>query len=272
MFPNKNNFAVILIIKNCKLFLIKNLSKYSRQSFYSFCVFMKLHRLFYLSFIVIVFSTFSFAQSKPKDSSLQFLTWDKNTAFAMGEMWMARGRAGGFFDGRILETNKSYNYKLRATLMSPEAIRAAARLEQIRSRLTDDETKNLVAEAEQEDLVILVEIDPREGSGVVPNNWRAFLQAKNSTANESIRGTDKSNLRNYKALQSVIKRDYDYDLFWVSFSLTNKIGVPLWKSVPDELELIVGINEKEGSVKWKVTNELKSRIETLLKLESEKSK
>jgi len=233
---------------------------------------MKILRLLSLHFIVIVCSIYSFAQSKPNNDNSQFLTWDKNTAFSIGETWLVRGRVGGFFDGRILETNKSYNYKLRATLMSPEAIRAAARLEQIRSRLTEDETKKLVAEADQEDLVILIEIDPREGSGVIPNNWRAFLQAKDSAANESLRGEEKSSLRNYKALQSVIKRDYDYDLFWVSFSLTDKNGVPLWKSVPNELELIVGINEKEGRVKWKVTNELRLRIENLLKLKSEKSK
>jgi len=233
---------------------------------------MKIFRLFYIPLIIIVFPIYSFAQSISNDGSLQFLTWDRKTAFSIGEAWLAKGRAGGFFDGRILETNKSYNYKLRATLMSPEAIRAAARMEQIRNRLTDDETKNLVAEAEQEDLVILVEIDPREGSGVIPNNWRAFIQAKNSADNESIRGVDKNSLRNYKALQSVIKRDYDYDLFWVSFSFTSKNGVPLWKSVPNELELIVGINEKEGRVRWKVTNELRLRIENLLKLKSEKSK
>ncbi len=47
---------------------------------------------------------------------------------------------------------------------------------------------------------------------------------------------------------------------------------PLWRSVSNELELIVDINEKEGRVKWKVTDELRLRIENLLKLESEKSK
>ncbi len=46
----------------------------------------------------------------------------------------------------------------------------------------------------------------------------------------------------------------------------------MWRSVPNELELIVGINEKAGRVKWKVTDELRLRIENLLKLESEKSK
>lgn len=233
---------------------------------------MKVLRLFYLPFIVLVCSICSFAQSKPNYDSLQFLNWDKNTVFSIGESWLVKGRVGGFFDGRILETNKSYNYKLRATLMSPEAIRAAARMEQIRSRLTEEETKNLVAEAEQENLVILVEIDPREGSGVIPNDWRAFLHSKSSTADDLIRGIDKSSLRSYKALQSVVKRDYDYDMFWISFSLTDKNGAPLWKSVPNELELIVGIKEKEGRVTWKVTNELRLRIENLQTLKSEKSK
>ncbi len=121
-------------------------------------------------------------------------------------------------------------------------------------------------------MVILVEIDPREGSGVIPNDWRAFLHSKSSAANESIRGIDKNSLRNYKALQSVVKRDYDYDMFWISFSLIDKNGVPLWKSVPNELELIVGINEKEGRVTWKITDEFRLRIENLLKLKSEKSK
>ncbi|HXG82682.1 MAG TPA: hypothetical protein VNI84_01525 [Pyrinomonadaceae bacterium] len=201
---------------------------------------------------------------------MQFLTWDKAKALSLGESWLVKGRVGGFFDGRILETNKSYNYKLRATLMSPEAVRAAARMEQIRSRLSEDETKNLVAEAEQENLVVLVEIDPREGSGVIPNDWRAFLHSKNSVVRESIRGVNNSNLRNHKALQSVVKRDYDYDMFWVSFSLLDKNGAPLWKSVPNELELIVGIREKEGKVTWKVTDELRLRIENLLKLKSGK--
>ena len=231
---------------------------------------MKKNLLICSIFVIILFSAHSFAQITQKESNFQFLTWDKKTAFSNGEMWLVRGRVGGFFDNRILETNKSYNYKLRATLMSPEAIRAAAKLEQIRSRLTDDETKNLVSEAEKENLIILVEIDPREGSGVISNDWQAFIQAESSYANQSIRGTNKNDLRNFKALQSVIKRDYDYDLFWVSFSLTDKNGIPLWKNVPNELELVVRINEKEGKVKWKVTNDLKLRIENLLKLESKK--
>lgn len=231
---------------------------------------MKISRLLNLILIVIVFSIPIFAQSTFNNNESQFLNWDKKTTLSKGESWLARGRVGGFFDGRILETNKSYNYKLRATLMSPEAIRAAARMEQIRSRLTDDETKKLVSEAEQEKLVIIVEIDPREGSGVIPNDWRAFIHSKNSTANESIRGINDSNLKNFKGLQSVVKRDYDYDVYWISFSLTDKNGIPLWKSVPDELELVVGIKEKEGRVTWKVDNELRLKIEKLLKLKSEK--
>ncbi len=231
---------------------------------------MKISHLSYLTLIVIVFSIHTFAQSKSNDNS-QFLTWDKATTISKGISWHAKGRVGGFFDGRILETNKSYNYKLRATLMSPEAIKAAARMEQLISRLTDDETRNLVSEAEQENLVIIVEIDPREGSGVIPNDWRAFIRSKYSSSNESIRGFVNNSLKNRKALQSVVKRDYDYDVYWISFPLIDKNGVSLWKSVPNELELVVGIKEKEGRVSWKVTDDLKLRIENLLKIKSEKS-
>lgn len=161
---------------------------------------MKIPHLSYLTLIVIIFSIYTFAQSKTNDNS-QFLTWNNKTTISKGASWLAQGRVGGFFDGRVLETNKSYNYKLRATLMAPEAIRAAARMEQLRSRLTDDETRSLVSQAEQENLVIIIEIDPREGSGVIPNDWRAFIHSKYSSANESIRGLSNINLKSYKALQ-----------------------------------------------------------------------
>ncbi|MEJ7861996.1 MAG: hypothetical protein WKF90_10225 [Pyrinomonadaceae bacterium] len=233
---------------------------------------MKTHRLLCLIFIIPIFSAYSFAQLKTDVKDTQFLTWDVKSALAINESWRVKGRVGGFFDTRMFDTNNSYNYKLRAILMSPEAIRAAARVEQIRSRLTDDETKKLVAEAEQENLIIIIEIDPREGSGVIPNDWRAFIGSRNSNANELIRGDNKSSLRNNKALQSVSKRDYDYDMFWISFPLIDKNGSPVWKVVPSELELVVGINAKEGTVVWKVTDELKLRIENLLKLKSQKSK
>ncbi len=233
---------------------------------------MNMSRLLYLSFIILVFAAHFFAQSKSKENDTEYLTWDSKTAQSVGESWRVKGRVGGFFDTRILSTNNSFNYKLRATLMSPEAIRAAARMEQIRSRLTNDETKKLVAEAEQEDLVIIVEIDPREGSGIIPNDWRAFIGSRNAPSDDLIRGNSNSNLRDSKALQSVSKRDYDYDVFWISFSLFDKNGSSLWKVVPSELELVVGIKDKEGRVTWKVTNDLRLRIEHLLKLKLEKSK
>ena len=232
---------------------------------------MNISRLFYLFFIVTALSIHLFAQSNSIAENSEFLSWNAKTAQSIGESWRVKGRVGGFFDTRIISTNNSFNYKLRATLMSPEAIRAAARMEQIRSRLTNDETKKLVAEAEQENLVVIVEIDPREGSGIIPNDWRAFIGSPNSSG-DLIRGNSNSNLRNNKAFQSVSKRDYDYDMFWISFSLFDKNGNPLWKSVPNELELIVGIKDKEGRVTWKVTNDMKLRIENLLKLKSEKSK
>ena len=46
---------------------------------------------------------------------------------------------GGWLDTRILSTEHSYNYKLRATWLTPEVIRATARLAQVRNWLSVEE-------------------------------------------------------------------------------------------------------------------------------------
>ena len=64
-------------------------------------------------------------------------------------------------------------------------------LAQLSDGLTDDQTEALVGEAEQSgDIILLIEIDPREGSGVIPLDWVALLQPKGSSddAPGTIRG------------------------------------------------------------------------------------
>ncbi len=226
-----------------------------------------LYSLKILTFLIF-FGGSVFAQDSISQLDRDFLSWNAKQTIQFGETWREKGRIGGLFDGRILSTDKSYNYKLRATLMSPEAIRAAARREQLRNGLTVDETRKLVVEAEKENsLILLVEIDPREGSGVIPNDWRVLLNAKGSgtESNKPIRGVKNQSLGEILALKGVSNRDYDYDLFWVAFPLKDESGKPFWNSVPTELELVVGIYNKEGRVTWKVSDALKLRIEALLK-------
>lgn len=222
----------------------------------------------------IIFKTFltitlfcAFVQAQNGELDKNYLSWSEKQTAQIGETWRVKGRIGGFFDNRISSTDKAYNYKLRATLMSPELIRAAARREQIRNRLTEDETRKLVAEAENEQsLVVLIEVDPREGSGIIPNDWRVMMQTKgaNAESNKTIRGLKKQSLGDIIALKSVFTRDYDYDIFWVAFPLKDEKGIAVWSSVPSELEIIVGIYNKEGRVNWKISDALKSRIKNLL--------
>ncbi|MCA1619392.1 MAG: hypothetical protein LC795_08810, partial [Acidobacteria bacterium] len=130
-----------------------------------------------------------------------YLSWSAGQAMEVGKSWRANGRVGGAFDLRVIHTEHSYNYKLRATLMSPEAIRAAARLEQLRLRLTGEQTRALVAEADVPGrIVAMVELDAREGSGVIPLDWRAALRPKgagNGAAQEVV-GVNTPKLRNVK--------------------------------------------------------------------------
>lgn len=180
-----------------------------------------------------------------------YLSWPPERAQSIGEQAYKRGRVGGLFDGRLLKTERAYNYKLAATLLSPLVIRASARVLQIHSRLTVEQTRELVAEAERTNgTVVMVEIDPREGSGVVPLDWEAFLQPQGQPA-LAVRGAHMPELRNVRALAGVLRRNYDYDRFWVVFPSGPEVAY----SRPDvrNIELVVRIYDKEGHVDWPST-------------------
>lgn len=177
-----------------------------------------------------------------------YLSWPQAQAQSIGESAYKKGRVGGFFDGRLLKTERAYNYKLAATLISPSVIRASARLSQLRSRLTADQTRALVAEAEGVGgTVVIVEIDPREGSGVIPLDWEAFLQPEGQPE-AAVRGRNTPELRNVPALAGVLRRNYDYDRFWVVFP--DNSDVQYLKPGVRNIQLVVRIHDKEGRVEW----------------------
>ena len=184
-----------------------------------------------------------------------WLTWPASRAQAIGKAAYVQGRVGGLFDTRFLKTERAYNYKLAATWMTPEVIRATARTLQLAERLSADESRLLVADAEQVGgTVVIVEIDPREGSGVIPNDWAAFLQAAvpDGATPRTVRGVDTPKLRDVKALAGVLRRNYDYDRFWVVFPLTHPDGKPLFVAGDPQAELVVRIAGREGRVKWQI--------------------
>ena len=205
------------------------------------------------------------AQSSATDRQ-DYLSWTNEQAVNIGKSMRVNGKVGSSFDFRVTHTDHAVNYKLRATLLTPEVIRAAARIEQLRNRLTDDQTRALVAEADSAgDVVIMVEIDPREGSGVIPLDWRVFLQPKGEKSGStlSIPGIKSPQLRNLKALSGVMRRDYDYDVFWVVFPLVENNVSVLLPNV-SQIELVVGIYNHEGRVTWQFPESVREKIKTRL--------
>ncbi|MFO1207075.1 MAG: hypothetical protein U1E63_15365 [Burkholderiales bacterium] len=181
-----------------------------------------------------------------------YLHWSGEQARRIGEAARVAGRVGRALDLRGLHTDRAYNYKLRATWLSPEVIRATARLTQLTDRLTDAETDALVSEATSAgDIIVLVEIDPREGSGVIPRDWAAFLGPKGADA-AAVRGTSRPELDKLKGLRGVYRRDYNYEQFWVVFPARREDGQPLFGPEDDGAELTVRILDKEGHVSFKV--------------------
>jgi len=184
-----------------------------------------------------------------------FLHWGAKQAKAIALATRVNGQVGGSFDLRVVGTDRSYNYKLRATWMTPQVIRAVARLQQLAKALTDDETRKLVADAEAVgEIVIQVEIDPREGSGVIPNDWVTLLgpRAEKGTISRALRGISNQKLRNLPALAGGVPRDYSYEVFWVVFPAKGDDGQPLFAPADKEAELSVRIHSKLGKVRWPV--------------------
>ncbi len=150
-----------------------------------------------------------------------WLTWSAAKAEAVGKAAYVQGRVGGFWDTRILSTDRAYNYKLAATWLNRDVVRATARMIQLTERLSDNTARQLVAEGEAAgDTVVMVEVDPREGSGVVPLDWVAVLQPimPGGSGGRPLRGVNNPRLRDVKGLRGVLRRNYDYDRFWVVFS------------------------------------------------------
>lgn len=195
----------------------------------------------------------------PASAQDDWLGWPAGKAQAVGRTMRQSGRVGGLFDMRVMGTDKSYNFKLRATWLTPEAIRAGARLIQLQEGLSNDETRQLVARGEEAaDTIILVEIDPREGSGVIPLEWTAHLRPKDRPQGLAVKGSLMPRLRDVPVLKGVDKRDYGYDVFWVGFSLERE-GVPLFGPEDREAELVVRIQGKEGRVTWTIPPSIRTR-------------
>jgi hypothetical protein len=68
-----------------------------------------------------------------------------------------------------------------------------------------------------------------------------------------------------KALSGVMRRDYDYDLFWVVFPLVDENRDPLIPENVSEVELLVGIYSKEGRVTWRMPESIRRKIRALSK-------
>jgi hypothetical protein len=217
--------------------------------------------LFLLIFVCT--STFSSITTIQNDD---YLSWDMNRCKEIIKTTWGKGKVGA--GQGLIHTERAQSYKLRATWLTPEVIRASARMLQIGNRLTDEATRTLIAEAEATgDTIVIVDIDPREGSGVIPNDWQAFLQAKDEKKipGNAVSGLSTNKLRDVKVIANAVVRDYDYDRFYVIFPIRNEKGEPVFSDSTQEAELVVRIYNKEGKVTWKIPDSIRKRILSLTK-------
>ena len=65
-----------------------------------------------------------------------------------------------------------------------------------------------------------------------------------------VSGRVEPRLRDVPALAGVLRRNYDYDRFWMVFPLRTDDGQPLFGRDDLEAELVVRIYDKEGRITW----------------------
>ena len=192
-----------------------------------------------------------------------FLGWSRGDAADLVAAMRRVDRVGSRMTVRGLKTDRAINYKMRATWLTPDVIRATARALQLDERLAPDEARRLVAEADAAaDTVFFVELDPHEGSGVIPLDWIALLQPRGLPAGEAgaVRGTVSPKLRDVRALNGLFKRDYAYDAFWVAFTLTPAERTALFGPQVTDVELVVNIRGQEGVVSWPVPGSVRTKL------------
>lgn len=155
------------------------------------------------------------------------------------------GQVGKSFDLRITNTDRSYNYKLRATWVTSEVLKAAAKLLSSAQGLPEDRVHGLLAQFFTSRTYVLVEIDPREGSGVIPRGWTSHFGSPGD-AEPQVQGTvvDTPEMREFL---TAFPRDYAYDIFLVEFP----VDLENWVGANREFELTVRIYDKVGRVGWK---------------------
>jgi len=205
--------------------------------------------------------------ARGQDKNEEYLTWTLSQAERIGKSTIKEFRSGSSLDFRIMGQDKAFTYQVQITVFTPEVIRASARVHQIKNRLSADETRKLVAEAEAEgDLVAMVEVDPAEGSGVVPLDWRIFLQPPGFVPGNdgAVAGVKAPYLRTVKAFSGVKRRDYEYDVFWVIFPLTNEKNEAVLTDSMGSFEILVGFYSKEGKTSWPISPSLRERVRRLV--------
>ena len=190
-----------------------------------------------------------------------YLGWNAGQAEKVGISTFAKGRikAEGV---RIMQSDRAKHYRLRATWLTPDVIRASARIIQLREALTDAETRALVEEAESiEGTVVMVELEADEGSGVIPSSWIAFLHAKGTVpgSDRSVGGV-KRRLRKVRVLAGVRRRNYGYERFWIVFPFVTRKGEPLFPAMAREAEIVVRIYNKEGRARWRIPDSIREKV------------
>jgi hypothetical protein len=192
-----------------------------------------------------------------------YQSWSAKQAEAIIKKMLVKGRVPGSRGMNPFNTAQSKSYKLRAVWVTPEVIAASARQIQLQERLSEVRARALVEEADLAGYtIVLVDLDPDEGAGVIPPDHATFLQPKGAApdSGRAVRGIERPGFSEKQALARVLRRDFAYDRLWFMFPTETESGAPLFSSTDQEAELIVQIRGREERVQWLIPDSIRVRL------------
>jgi hypothetical protein len=161
------------------------------------------------------------------------------------------GRVGGAFDLRVTSTDRSFNYKLRATWITQDVASALARVLVAAKGVPEEKALSVLRALDDDDwYYFFVELDPREGSGVIPKDWVARFGSP-AEPGRAVVGEILPETEIWNLIASAFPRDYAYDVFLVRVAKKTGDRRTL-ENTDSKAELTVGIYNKVGHVHWSV--------------------
>jgi hypothetical protein len=150
-------------------------------------------------------------------------------------------------------------YRVQATWLTPEVVRATARILQLREGLNVETTDDMVQQAEAAaDTAVLIELSGPEAAQVTAGEIEASFTPAGAAGGGPIPGTQAPGLEEVRAYRGVAPLSKESRAFWLAFKLPREAYVPVIPGSGRAVTLTLRVKGAAASVSWPIPDSLRA--------------